>query len=267
MVRRSSSGSSSSASHARPRLPNRSLAGGRPARLRTSTALISFLTRVRARINCERLEVSLRRQRVRSSPAHTVGSTPAWKSSASVRASKRSFLTFAWLIARTCMGFASATSATWASSTARDRERVTGRLHHNPIPRVEALGEQPELLRFRRYPASRACSLARQADRDLAEIAVNVQPDEPHNPPSWSIWRENRGVKRQLRIRARGPTGVGRRGGQLCQRARSPRSKHGLPALRSPTTPQHPSDAKLDTRPDGNAAAVFSSRYVKEKLL
>jgi hypothetical protein len=41
--------------------------------------------------------------------------TPAWNNSASVRASKRSLLTFAWLIARTCMGFASATSATCGS--------------------------------------------------------------------------------------------------------------------------------------------------------
>jgi len=43
-----------------------------------------------------------------------------------------------------------------------------------------------------------------------------------------------------------------------------PKEQNGLPTLRSPTTPQRPDDANLDAPPDESAAAVFSSRYVKQ---
>jgi hypothetical protein len=42
-----------------------------------------------------------------------------------------------------------------------------------------------------------------------------------------------------------------------------PKEQHGLPTLRSPTTPQRPCDANLNATPDVNAAPEFSSRYVK----
>jgi hypothetical protein len=43
----SSSGNSCSVSHSRPRLPNKSLAGGPSLKVRAITAWISFLARVR----------------------------------------------------------------------------------------------------------------------------------------------------------------------------------------------------------------------------
>src|SRR4051812_33331678 len=60
-----------------------------------------------------RREVSRRSARVGSSAIHTCASRSAVSSSARVRASTRSFLTLAWLIARTCIGLASTTLATW----------------------------------------------------------------------------------------------------------------------------------------------------------
>jgi hypothetical protein len=53
-----------------------------PSEMRMSTALISFLVRVRARTSCDRLEVNRRKHLVRSSPAHTVGSRAAERLSA-----------------------------------------------------------------------------------------------------------------------------------------------------------------------------------------
>ena len=89
-VSRSSIGSSSSASHARPFLPNRSLTSGRPFSRRIKIAWISFFTRVRASTNCDRRASRRRITRVRSSGIHTLSNDPAANSLASVRASRRS---------------------------------------------------------------------------------------------------------------------------------------------------------------------------------
>ena len=61
----------------------------------------------------------------------------------------------------------------------RDLPRVAGHLKHHPIACAETLREQLERRRRRLDPARRT-DLARLDDRDLAEIAVDVQPNAPH---------------------------------------------------------------------------------------
>ena len=89
-------GSSSSPSHARRVLPNRSVTSGRPFKRRIKIAWISFFTRVRASTNCDRRESRRRITRVRSSGIHTLSNDPAANNFASVRASRRSVLARAW---------------------------------------------------------------------------------------------------------------------------------------------------------------------------
>jgi hypothetical protein len=78
----------------RPALPKQSLIGGRPQRLRASTACASFFARVRARTRLSRRARTRRSARISSVGAHTVSSSPAAASRASVRASSRSVLAF-----------------------------------------------------------------------------------------------------------------------------------------------------------------------------
>jgi hypothetical protein len=87
---RSSSGSSSPASHWRPLTPNRSEHGGLACRRRCNDAWISFLARLRERTSCSRRESRRRRTRQRSSGIHTASSSPFHSRLASVRASSLS---------------------------------------------------------------------------------------------------------------------------------------------------------------------------------
>ncbi len=114
-VSRSSAGRSWAPSQARPRLPNRSLIGGRPFRVRCNTAWTSFLALVRWRTRWAWRETRRRRSRVRSSPIHTPGRNPAASSLTRVRASSRSVLALAEAMARTAMGLAITTRRTWGS--------------------------------------------------------------------------------------------------------------------------------------------------------
>ena len=61
----------------------------------------------------------------------------------------------------------------------RDPERVAGRLQRNLIVTAEALREQLKRRRLSSHP-SRQPHRASLRDRDLAEVAMHVQPDEPH---------------------------------------------------------------------------------------
>ena len=90
----------------------------------------------------------------------------------------------------------------------RDLERVPGRLQRNLIVDGEALREQRQC-RWLGLHSSRQPHLARLCDRDLAEVAMHVQANEPHRtpPPSRSSMTETRRATRQLRIRAHGTPG------------------------------------------------------------
>jgi hypothetical protein len=114
-VSRSSTGNCSDASHARPCLPNASVTGGRPQRLRAGTACASFFARVLARTRLSRRAQSRRSARVGSSGAHTVSRNPDAANRASVRASRRSVLAFALEICGSLRVFATTTATTCGS--------------------------------------------------------------------------------------------------------------------------------------------------------
>jgi hypothetical protein len=59
------------------------------------------------------------------------------------------------------------------------RPGIAGHLERHPVFVAEAAGEQLELLGGGRDPRRRA-DLASLADRDLAEVAVDVQTDISH---------------------------------------------------------------------------------------
>jgi hypothetical protein len=58
-----------------------------------------------------------------------------------------------------------------------DRVRRPGRLERHPVVFGQALREQPELLDARPNPPRRADLTALLLDRDLAEVAVDIQRD------------------------------------------------------------------------------------------
>ena len=116
-LRRSSAGSGCRVSHARPAVPNRSLAGHGGARLRASTAWTWFFRRVRCRTRCARRDTMRRSILVRSSASHTGGRKSAASSWARMRASTLSVLTLASAIARVFLGFDTTTRATNGDSS------------------------------------------------------------------------------------------------------------------------------------------------------
>ena len=208
-VRRSSSGSCWAAIHSRPFLPNESLAGLRPFRLRCMTALISFLIWVRRLTSPRRRETSRRIARVRSSPIHTRGIRSAASRSAKTLASTLSVLMRAWLIARTCLACASTTSATWgwmirAIASALPVASITTR---SSGARLRANSSSCSGVAATR-PATRARP-SPIGDCDLAEVAMHVQPDRSahHRPPVVDVFDGRRWAKRHLRIRARSAPG------------------------------------------------------------
>ena len=167
-----------------PLTPNRSLTGGRPISRRISTAWISFFARVRALTSWPRRASRRRIARVCSSGIQTASSDPAASSFASVRASSRSVFARAWRMP-VSRGLHDHHPRDVRLDDPRDLPRVAGHLQRHPIARAEALREQLQRLRRRLDPARRA-DLAGLDDRDLAEVAMHVQPDRPHHraPPS-----------------------------------------------------------------------------------
>ncbi len=108
-VSRSSAGRTSRSSQVRPRVPNTSLTGGRPARLRSRTAWTWFLAFVRCRTRWTRRPTRRRRAWVASSPTQTSGRKPEASSWASVRASIRSVFARSRVAAFVALGLASTT--------------------------------------------------------------------------------------------------------------------------------------------------------------
>ena len=117
------------------------------------------------------------------------------------------------------------------------------------------------------FAALSGCSLAARRRSQLSgrrtEIAVDIQPNEPHLA-SFIIDVEGDERGRTTATDTGSQPNRGRSQGRPAMSTGSrPKEQHGLPTLRSPTTPQRPSDTNLNAPPDTNAAAVFSSRYVK----
>ena len=119
----------------------------------------------------------------------------------------------------------------------RDLPCIAGHLKRHPVVRREALREQLQVLRSARYTPPSAAPAAVE-DRDLAEVAMHIQPDRSHHYPLSSLDRSGELVgKRHRRIRARSATGHVARGGHRKVGLTAHRARTGLPNLRSPRRP------------------------------
>jgi hypothetical protein len=96
---------------------------------------------------------------------------------------------------------------------ADDRKRVAGRLECHLVAGGQALGEELERRRLR-LNAARKAHLPSLGDRHLAEVAVDVEPDEAHHSSSRSLTRRRDGQHDNYgSVLAAHPSS--RRGGQL----------------------------------------------------
>jgi hypothetical protein len=243
----------------RPALPNRSLTLGRAIRLRIRTADTSFLVRVRCRTSWVRRDVSRRSARVESSAIQTWGSRSAASSSASVRASTRSFLTFAWLIARTCIGLASTTSATRPRRmlAIANALPVDSRTTRSSGARLEANSSSASRVVSIR-PADRARPRSRIATSQKSRCTSKPRY-RMHLPSSLAGSGDQRGRTTTTHSCSQHTRG-GRRGGQLCQRARSPRSEtRPARSAFSHRKPRRPGPATLRTDPDATGFSALDS--------
>ena len=236
-VSRSSSASSSPASHLRPLTPNRSLNGGRPTSWRIRTAWISFFARVRALTSWPRRASRRRITHVARSGIQTASSDPAANSLASVRASSRSVLARAWRIP-VSDGLTTSTCATCDS-------RMRAISHALPVTSSATRSSGPRL------PAnSSSCSgvvAIRPAERSSPSSTIATSQKSRWTSNATDLITASFGSldktgdavgKRHRRIRARSATGQSRRGGHRKARAQhAHRPRTGLPNMRFPKAP------------------------------
>src|SRR3954454_9798983 len=258
-VWRSSMGSSSVAIHWRPALPNRSLTSGGAMRLRTRTAETSFLVRVRWRMSWVRREVSRRSARVGSSAIHTCGSRSAASNSARVRASTRSFLTLAWLIARTCIGLASTTLVTW-------RRRMPAMASALPVD-SNTTWSSAARLDANSSSASRVVSMRpTERARPRSQIATSQKSRCTSRPryrlrlPSCDWAWEIRGAERQLRIRARSTPGVVAGAASYVNGLAAQEANAACPLCVLPPKPQRPGRRRY--APPGTPRATATRSFI-----
>jgi hypothetical protein len=150
----------------------------------------------------------------------------------------------------------------------RDLPRVAGHLKHHLIACAETLREQLERRRRRLDPARRT-DFARLDDRDLTEIAVDVQPNAPHPLSFLAVDQKGTGGQTTQTDSCSQHTRAGRRGGHRKVGLEAHRARNGLPSLRSPENPC-PGQPKLRPSPDSTphdrsfmpriATALFEAR-------
>src|SRR5262245_35443989 len=120
----------------------------------------------------------------------------------------------------------------------RNLERVAGRLERDLIVTAEALRQQLKRRRLALHPP-RQPHLPSFCDRDLAEVAMDIQADEPHRtPPPLSLvndWRRGGRHDNYGSVRAAHPDS--RKGGHLQTAGSQPIMCDGLPNLRPPEAP------------------------------
>src|SRR5262245_21688985 len=133
----------------------------------------------------------------------------------------------------------------------RNLERVAGRLERDLIVTAEALRQQLKRRRLALHPP-RQPHLPSFCDRDLAEVAMDIQADEPHRtPPPLSLvndWRRGGRHDNYGSVRAAHPDS--RRGGHLQTAGSQPIMCDGLPYLRLPEAPGIRNTPTLRQRPD-----------------
>jgi len=87
-----------------------------------------------------------------------------------------------------------------------DRQGIAGRLQRDLVVGSQAVSELGKGGRRRLDPPG-GPDLPMLEDRDLAEVAVHIQPDEPHPAPFLAARYERKRAKRHIRIRARSTLG------------------------------------------------------------
>ena len=135
-----------------------------------------------------------------------------------------------------------------------DLPRVAGHLQRDTVARRQALGEQLHGLARARHPAAGAAA-GRIDDRDLTEIAVDVQPNRSHpfgSPPRRPDRRTGGQTTKTYALAAQPGKSQGR---PTKRRARSPSRKTGLPLCVLPRSPC-PSRSTLTSAPDRPAAST-----------
>ena len=139
----------------------------------------------------------------------------------------------------------------------RDLPRIAGDLQHHLIVRGQALRERLQHLRAGRDPARRPDPTG-LGDRDLAEVAVHIQPDRSHHRSLRRLHRRaGRTVgQRHRRIRAR--SAIGSVAGAATEKLglNGPSNENGLPTLRSPDGPKS-SHRTVGPDPDGAVDVQF----------
>ena len=126
----------------------------------------------------------------------------------------------------------------------RDLPRAASHLQRHPIRRLKALRQRLERLRSARHPPSRPDHPV-LADRDHAEVTMNIQTDRTTNPPqqrhlSPPVRRQRAGEpagQRHRPIRARSSIQASRRGGRTNCTGSKPIAKNGLPVCVLPRRP------------------------------
>ena len=133
----------------------------------------------------------------------------------------------------------------------RDPQRVAGRLQRNLIVDAEALRKQQKRLRLGQHPPGQP-HLACLRDRHLAEVAMDIQPDETHRtpPPLFAWYRRRRGGRHDNYGSVRAAHPDSRRGGHLQTASSQPIMFDGLPNLRLPEAPGIRNAPTLRQRPD-----------------
>ena len=234
---RSSRGSSCWASQRRPATPNRSLIDGRSARLRIRAAWIWFFSRVRWRTRAARRAIRRRRSLVASSGLQTSATKPPASSWARRRASMRSVLAPASRAALTSRRVGEHHPGDVRLDDPGDGQGVAGRLQDDLVLGPQAAGELLERLGRGGHPPGRA-QPALLDDRDLAEVAVDVQTDaSASSSSSTAAARRRQAGTTTTTDPCSWHARASRRGGHLRTPGSWPSTKaDGLPhlALRSP---------------------------------
>jgi hypothetical protein len=119
---------------------------------------------------------------------------------------------------------------------ARDLERVARYLERDAIVAAEAPGEELERRR-RRLDPTRRYDLAVLRERDLAEVAVDVQTDCSHLNSLLAIDERRSGGQTTQTDSCSQHNQASRRGGHRNGGLEAHRAINGLPSLRSPRRP------------------------------
>src|SRR5215211_1992808 len=149
-----------------------------------------------------------------------------------------------------------------------------------PVASSATLSSWPRL--WANSSSSARVVFTRPAERALppSEIATSQKSLWTSNPmkrtlPPLVVLRGRQTGERQLPIRARSPAGPVARAATYLDGLAAHKTQDGLPCLRSPMSPQHPTPATLGAPPDGpaeSAARIFHAgiwdrqRTVKDKF-